>query len=117
MLKRLAVIQLLMLGSSEAINLSAYNQLVMEATKQTPPELEIAAAAPTAAAAAPTAAAVAPTVVAKAAAVVETALDLNANAAKTEKEAAKATAEATAAAANADPILTVNTAHNAPRIK
>lgn len=105
MLKRLAVIQLLMLGSSEAINLSAYNQLVMEATKQTPPELEIAAAA------------VAPTVVAKAAAVVETALDLNANAAKTEKEAAKATAEATAAAANADPILTVNTAHNAPRIK
>jgi hypothetical protein len=110
MLKRLAVIQLLMLGSSEAINLSAYNQLVMEATKQTPPELEIAAAAPTAAA-------VAPTVVAKAAAVVETALDLNANAAKTEKEAAKATAEATAAAANADPILTVNTAHNAPRIK
>ena len=99
-----------MLGSSEAINLSAYNQLVMEATKQTPPELEIAAAAPTAAA-------VAPTVVAKAAAVVETALDLNANAAKTEKEAAKATAEATAAAANADPILTVNTAHNAPRIK
>ena len=97
-----------MLGSSEAINLSAYNQLVMEATKQTPPELEIAAA--------PTAA-VAPTVVAKAAAVVETALDLNANAAKTEKEAAKATAEATAAAANADPILTVNTAHNAPRIK
>lgn len=110
MLKRLAVIQLLMLGSSEAINLSAYNQLVMEATKQTPPELEIAAAAPNAAA-------VAPTVVAKAAAVVETALDLNANAAKTEKEAAKATAEATAAAANADPILTVNTAHNAPRIK
>ena len=110
MLKRLAVIQLLMLGSSEAINLSAYNQLVMEATKQTPPELEFAAAAPTAAA-------VTPTVVAKAAAVVETALDLNANAAKTEKEAAKATAEATAAAANADPILTVNTAHNAPRIK
>ena len=47
----------------------------------------------------------------------ETQKDMNAEAAKAEKEALKATAEATAAAANADPILTVNTAHNAPRIK
>jgi len=38
-------------------------------------------------------------------------------AAKLEVEAKTLSTAATAAAANADPILTVNTAHNAPRVK
>jgi len=100
MLKRLAVIALF-LGTSEAINLKLYNQLVKDSAKAIPPEI----------------AATLESKSTKAEKIEATQADAEATAAKTAAAAAVATAEATAAAANADPILTVNTAHNAPRIK
>ena len=99
MIKRLAVLALF-LGTTQAIHLRSYNKLIKEAGQEVPAEL----AAPKKE----------EKEVVKADA---TQAELGATAAKTEAAAKAASTEATAAAANADPILTVNTAHNEPRVK
>ena len=88
MIKRIAVLAIF-LGTSSAVNLKLYNQLIA-APDSTPPELK-----------------------SKEADAVQKAAD--GEVAKKEIAAAKISSEATAAAANADPILAVATAHNAPR--
>ena len=103
MIKRLAVLAIF-LGTTEAVNLRAYNQLIKDAG-QTPPEVATDKKEEK-------------KEETKEETKVEAAqAEADAKAASTAAVAKAASTAATAAAAAADPILTVNTVHNAPRVK